>query len=103
MRTFLYKLDQTFILKIYSKKLSYIISHAFQKIIENELILTVFRMEEGGEGGEGGGAKRSPTSFFPVTSTNVKFSYQIFPTFSFNPFTTLGQNFKFVLVPVRDY
>ena len=102
MRTFLYKLDQTFILKIYSKKLSYIISHAFQKIIENELILTVFRMEEGGEGGEGG-AKRSPTSFFPVTSTNVKFSYQIFPTFSFNPFNTLGQNFKFVLVPVPDY
>ena len=66
MRTFLYKLDQTFILKIYSKKLSYIISHAFQKIIENELILTVFRMEGGGGGGGwGGGGQKGPLPVFP--------------------------------------
>ena len=36
------------------------------------------------------------TSFFPVTSTNVGISPQNFLTFSFNPFATLVQNFKFV-------
>ena len=46
---------------------------------------------------DGGGAKSSPpTSFSPVTSTNVRFGPQKFLTFSFNPFTTLVQNFKFV-------
>ena len=35
--------------------------------------------------------KRPPTSFSPVTSTNVGFL-----TFSFNPFATLVQNFKFL-------
>ena len=38
---------------------------------------------------EGGGAKRPPTSFSPVTSTNVGLSTQNFLTFSFNPFATL--------------
>ena len=45
-----------------------------------------------GEGGEG----PLPTSFSPVTSTNVGFGPQNFLTFSFNPFATLVQNFKFV-------
>ena len=36
------------------------------------------------------------TSFSPVTSTNVGFGPQNFLTFSFNPFATLVQNFKFV-------
>ena len=49
---------------------------------------TLFRM--------GGGAKRPPTSFSPVTPTNVGFGPKNFLTFSFNPFATLVQNFKFV-------
>ena len=32
----------------------------------------------------------------PVTSTNVEFGPKNFLTFSFNPFATLVQNFKFV-------
>ena len=47
--------------------------------------------------GEGGGAKSPPTSFFPVTSTNVGIEPYNFLTFSFNSFATLVQNFKFVL------
>ena len=43
-----------------------------------------------------GGQKGPPTSFSPVTSTNVGFGPQNFLTFSFNPFATLVQNFKFV-------
>ena len=43
-----------------------------------------------------GGQKSPPTSFCPVTSTNVGFGSQNFLTFSFNPFATLVQNFKFV-------
>ena len=54
-------------------------------------VLTLFRM-----GGEGGGQKGPPTSFFPVTSTNVGFGPQNFLTFSFNPFVTLVQNLKIV-------
>ena len=51
--------------------------------------LTLLRM--------GGEAKRHPpTSFSPVTSTNVGFGPQNFLTFSFNLFATLVQNFKFV-------
>ena len=46
----------------------------------------------------GGGAKKAPpTSFSPVTSTNVGFGPKHFLTFSFNPFATLVQNLKFVL------
>ena len=51
------------------------------------VLLTLFRM---------GGQKDPPTSFSPVTSTNVGFGPQNFLTFSFNPFATLEQNFKFV-------
>ena len=43
---------------------------------------------------DGGGSKRSPSSFPPVTSTNVGISPQNFLTFSFYPFTTLLQYFK---------
>ena len=35
-------------------------------------------------------------SFSTVTSTNVRFGPQNFLTFSFNPFATLVENFKFV-------
>ena len=35
-----------------------------------------------------------PTSFSSVTSTNVKIRHQKFVTYSFNPFSTLVQNFK---------
>ena len=38
---------------------------------------------------DGVGAKRPPSSFSPVTSTNVGLSPQNFLTFSFNPFATL--------------
>ena len=38
---------------------------------------------------DGGGKKALPTSFSPVTSTNVGFGPQNFLTFSFNPFATL--------------
>ena len=40
------------------------------------------------------GQKASPTSFSPVTSTNVEISPKNFLIFSFNPFATLSQNFK---------
>ena len=47
---------------------------------------------------DGGRAKSPPatTSFSPATSTNVGFGHQHFLTFSFNPFATLVQDFKFV-------
>ena len=56
------------------------------------LPLTLFRMGREREGGK----KGPPTSFSPVTSTNVRFGLKNFLTFSFNPFSTLVQNFKFV-------
>ena len=43
-------------------------------------ILTLFRM---------GVAKRPPTTFSPVNSTNVELSPENFLAFSFNPFVTL--------------
>ena len=49
----------------------------------------------GGWGGRGQ-AKSPPTSFSPVTSTNVGFGPKNFLTFSFNPFATLVQNLNFV-------
>ena len=52
------------------------------------MLLTLFRM--------GAVQKGPPTSFLPVTSTNAGFDPQNFLTFSFNPFATLVQNFKFV-------
>ena len=45
---------------------------------------------------DGGGAKGPPTSFSPVTSTNVGTRPQNFLTFSFDPFDKLVSNFKFV-------
>ena len=47
-------------------------------------------------GGGGVGQKGPPTSFTPVTFTNVGFGPQNFMTFSFNPFVTLVHSFKFV-------
>ena len=44
----------------------------------------------------GWGQKGLPTSFSPVTSTNVRFGPQNFLTFSFNPFARVVQNFKFL-------
>ena len=44
----------------------------------------------------GGGKKPPPSSFSPVTLTNVGSGPQNFLTFSFNPFATLVQNFEFV-------
>ena len=53
------------------------------------MLLTLFRI--------GGGGQKGPrTSFFPVTSRNVGIGPYNFLTFSFNPFATLVQNFKFV-------
>ena len=44
--------------------------------------------------GEEGGQKALPTSFSPVTSTNVEIIQQNFVTFSFNRSATLAQNLK---------
>ena len=46
----------------------------------------------------GAGTKKpaTPTSFSPVTFTNVGFGPKIFLTISFNSFATLAQNSKFV-------
>ena len=43
-----------------------------------------------------GAAKRPTTSFSHVTSTNLGLGPKNFLTFSFKPFATLVQNFKFV-------
>ena len=48
------------------------------------------------KGGGGGDQKGPPTSFSPVTSTNVQLGPLNFLTFIFNPFATLVQNFKFL-------
>ena len=45
---------------------------------------------------DGGRQKGPPTSFSLVTSTNVGFAPRNFLAFSFNPFTTLVQNVKFL-------
>ena len=44
----------------------------------------------------GGEQKGPPNSFSPVTFTNVGIRTQNFLTLSFNPFSRLVQNFKFV-------
>ena len=54
----------------------------FSRTAVNCYILTLFRMQ-----GEGG-AKRPPTSFSPVISTNVGIRPQNILTFAFNPFAT---------------
>ena len=63
----------------------------FDILKSGAFFLTLFRM-----GGGGGGKKASPTSFSPVTSTNVGFGRQNFLTFSFNPFVKIVKYFKFV-------
>ena len=50
-------------------------------------MLTLFRLS--GEGGDGGGAGKPPTSFSSVTSANVGISPPNFLNFSFNSFATL--------------
>ena len=61
------------------------------------IYLTINRIKDRGWRGGGGGKKVPlPTSFSSVTSTNVGFGPKNFLTFSFNPFATLVQNFKFV-------
>ena len=47
-------------------------------------------------GGGGGGQKGPPTGFSHITSTNEGIGPWNFQTFSFNPFATLVQNFKFL-------
>ena len=46
--------------------------------------------------GKGGGVKKVPIRFSPVTSIDVRISPKNFLTFSFNTFTTLVQNFKVI-------
>ena len=48
----------------------------------------IFNPIQDGRGG-GGGAKRLPYQFSPVTSTNVEISPKNFLTFSFIPLATL--------------
>ena len=52
---------------------------------------------------EGEGQKAPPTSFSPVTSTNVRISPENFLTFSFNPFTDWCKISSLYLVPVPNY
>ena len=51
-----------------------------KQALNHGLVLTLFRM---------GGVKRPPTSFSPLTSTNVRISLQNVLNFSFNPFDRL--------------
>ena len=60
------------------------------------VVLDFNPIQDGGERVGVGGQKGPPTSVSPVTSTNVGFGSQNFLNFSFNPFNTLVQNFKFV-------
>ena len=52
---------------------------------------------------DGEGQKAPPTSFSPVTSTNVRISPKNFLTFSFNPFTDWCKISSLYLVPVPNY
>ena len=60
----------------------------FQLAIVRTHFLTLFR--------NGGGGKKAPYQFFPVTSTNVRISPQNVLTLTFNPFAILVQNFKVI-------
>ena len=51
------------------------------------------------DGGGGGG----PTSFSPITSTNVRISSKNFLTFTFDIFTTPVYNFKGIPSPSPSY
>ena len=55
------------------------------KILQSLQKLTLLRM---------GGAKTSPSMFFPITSTDIRIKPQKFLTFSFHSFTALVQNFN---------
>ena len=55
--------------------------------LSNLLSCLINPIQQGG--GEGRAKSLLPTSFFPVTSTNVGISPKIFLTFSFNSFATL--------------
>ena len=68
---------------------SVILQYFREKLSQKCPFLTLFRMG-------GGGKPPTPNFFSPVTSTNVGFGPQNFLAFSFNPFATLVQNFKFV-------
>ena len=63
--------------------------HTLIKKIFEIYALTLFRMGEGRWVGWGGQKSPPPTSFSPVTSTNVGICSQNFLTFSFSPFGTL--------------
>ena len=52
------------------------------------MVIRINPIQDGGRGG-GGRQKGPPTSFSPVTSTNVGVSPQNFLTFSFNPLATV--------------
>ena len=57
----------------------------FYKVIHKKATSYFNPIQDWGEGGQ----KSLPTSFSPVTSTNVGISRQNFVTFSFNPFDKL--------------
>ena len=63
-------------------------------ILTNYFVKRTFNPIQNGER-----AKRPPTNFCPVTSTNVRISDWNFLTFSFNPFETLVQNLKAIPSP----
>ena len=73
---------------------SFIIRRPSAAIFVNIIkVLTIFILPYSGWGED---KKAPPTSFSPLTSTNVGISPQNFLTFSFNTFSSLVQNFKFV-------
>ena len=64
------------------------------KSYKNQIVLKIYKYFPAGQRlkyrvGEGEGAKRPPTSFSPITSTNIGTNSQNFLTFSFDPFATL--------------
>ena len=64
-----------------SRETQVLTSHKFLK----ETRMWTYPIQDGGERAK----KVPPTSFSPVTSTNVGISHQNFLIFSFNPFPTL--------------
>ena len=52
---------------------------------------------------DGGGGGGGPTSFSPITSTNVRISSKNFLTFTFDIFTTPVYNFKGIPSPSPSY
>ena len=61
-----------------------------QKNIEKNILIYFNPIQDGGGGGGGGGGKNAPpTTFSPLTSTDVGISPQNFLTFIFDPFPAL--------------